>query len=172
MSPGHARGSSSSTVTRLIPDLKFTCDGIITEFTVGGRVHVHTGSSQDPKIQVWRECMNQPGAYFKPVPDIAVNATVCSGSINDIMLSTGVFQCMLKEAYRVEVQVGDILGIELPPTEDQDFEVHFTNASGGPVNYVFQGQVLSVADLAGRKSEVEDQPQINITLAPPGITKI
>jgi hypothetical protein len=164
MSPGPTRGSSSSTVTRLIPDLKFTCDGIITELTVGGRGRP---GSQDPKIQVWREYMNQPGTYFKPVPDVAVNATVCSGSVN--MLSTGVFQCTLEEAFRVEVQAGDILGIELPPTEDQDFEVHFTNPSGGPVNYVFQGQILSVAELAGRESEVNDQPQINITLALPGI---
>ena len=122
--------------------------------------------SKDPMIQVWRECTNQPGTYFKPVPDIAMNATVCSGSIN--MLSMGVFQCTLKENFRVEVQAGDILGLELPPTDDQDFEVHFTSASGGPVNYVFQGQVLSSVELADREREMEDQPQINITLAPPG----
>ena len=112
-------------------------------------------------IQVWREYGNQPGTYFKPVPDIALNATVCNGGKN-----MGVFQCILGEEFRVEVQAGDILGLKLPPTDDQDFEVHFTNASGGPVNYVYRGQVLSVAELAGRESEVEDQPQINITLAP------
>ena len=84
------------------------------------------------------------------------------------MLSMGVFQCTLKENFRVEVQAGDILGLELPPTDDQDFEVHFTSASGGPVNYVFQGQVLSSVELADREREMEDQPQINITLAPPG----
>ena len=83
----------------------------------------------------------------------------------------GVFQCTLKEAFRVEVQAGDILGLELPPTDDQDFEVHFTNTSGGPVNYVFRGQILSTAKLAERDSEVNNQPQINITLAPPGINK-
>lgn len=163
MSPGPSRGSSSSAITRLIPDLKFTCDGIITQFTVGGRGRP---GSKDPMIQVWRECGNQPGTYFKPVTDIALNAIVCDGGEN--MLSMGVFQCTLEEAFRVEVQAGDILGLELPPTDNQDFEVHFTNASGGPVNYVFQGQVLSIAELADRDSEVEDQPQINITLAPPG----
>ena len=124
--------------------------------------------SKDPMIQVWRECGNQPGTYFKPVPDIAMNVTVCNGGINNIMLSMGVFQCMLEEAFRVEVQAGDILGLELPPTDDQGFEVHFTNANGGPVNYVFRGQVLLVAELADRESEVEDQPQINVTLALPG----
>ena len=166
MSPGHSRGNSSNIVTRLIPELKFTCHGIITQFTVGGG---QRPGLQDPRIQVWRECSNQPGTYFKPVPDIAVNATVCNGSVK--MLSQGVFQCTLQERFQVQVQAGDILGIELPPTDDQDFEVHFTNTSGGPVNYVFQGQILSAAELASRESEVEDQPQINITLAPPGIIK-
>ena len=167
MSPGHARGHSSNITTRLIPDLKFTCHGIITQFTIGGSLRP---GLQDPMIQVWRECTNQPpGTYFKPVPDIVVNETVCSGNV--ATLSMGVFQCTLKAAFRVEVQAGDILGLELPPTNDQDFEVHFTNTSGGPVNYVFQGQVLSTAKLAERDSEVNDQPQINITLAPSGITK-
>ena len=167
MSPGRARGHSSNITTRLIPDLKFTCHGIITQFIIGGSIR---SGLQDPMIQVWRERINQPpGTYFKPVPDIVVNETVCSGDVTTS--SMGVFQCTLKEAFRVEVQAGDILGLELPPTDDQDFEVHFTNTSGGPVNYVFQGQVLSTAKLAERDSEVNDQPQINITLAPSGITK-
>ena len=97
-----------------------------------------------------------------------MNATVCDGGVNT--LSQGVFQCTLKEEFRVEVQAGDILGLELPPTDDQDFEVFFT--SGGPVNYVFQGQILSAAELANRDSEVEEQPQINVTiLSPSGMTK-
>lgn len=168
MYPSGTRGSQSNIVTRIIPDLKFTCDGVITQFTVGGRGRP---GLQDPKIQVWRKCLNQPGTYFKPVPDIAVNATVCNTSAdNNVMLSAGVFRCTLKDVFRVKVRTGDILGVELPPMDDQDFEVHFINTNEAPVNYVFQGQIVSAAVLADRESEVKDQPQINITLVPPGIT--
>ena len=51
--------------------------------------------------------------------------------------SPGLYECTLNEAFRVQVQGGVILGFELPPTDVQDFEVHFTNTSGGPVKHVF-----------------------------------
>ena len=160
------RGTRSNTVTQLIPDLNFTCDGIITQFTIGGLV-IPDGT-QDPKIQIWRECPNQSGVYFKPVPDIPADVSVCMGGVKP--LAVGLYECTLNGAFRVQVQAGDILGLELPPTDDQDFEVYFT--SGGPINYVFQGQIVSAAELANRDGEVEEQPQINVTiLSPPGMTK-
>lgn len=86
---GKARNTSeSNTITRLIPDLKFTCDGIITQFILGG---VPRPGAQDPKIQIWRESPNRCGAYFKPLPDILLNTNTCKKS----MFSQGMFQCSL-----------------------------------------------------------------------------
>ena len=89
-----------------------------------------------------------------------MNGSVCNGTIKQ--LSSRVFQCTLKETFRIQVQPGDILGLELPPTSDDDFEMFFT--SGGPTNYVFQNQISSEAVLSSRASEVQEQPQINITV--------
>ena len=165
---GTGRGTRSTIVTRLIPDLKFTCDGIITRYTVGG---VTSNGTKEPKIQIWRESPNQCGAYFKLAKDIAADVRVCEGNAPK-KLSTGVFQCTLKEMFQVQVQAGDILGLELPPSDDLDFVVRFKR--GGPTNYVFESQLSSTVILSNRNhSEVQEQPQINITveaLPPTGMT--
>ena len=113
MSTGTHEGNRLTIVTRLIPDLKFTCDGIITQFTVGG-VQASRSVAQDPKIQIWRESPNQCGVYFKRDSDIVINETVCKGGVtfhNTLVLGVAVvFQCTLKIKFRVRVQAGDILG--------------------------------------------------------------
>lgn len=148
--------TNNISITRLIPDLEFTCDGIITQFTVGGAPH--TGA-QDPKIQVWRESPNRCGAYFKAAPDILLNATACIDGME--VLSNGTFQCQLLEALRIQVQPGDILGLEIPPTDNESFKMYFTH--GGPTNYMFPYQLFFAVDLSSvEASEVQEQPQINI----------
>ena len=156
-SEGNGKGAPFNAVTRLIPDLKFTCEGWITQFTVGG---VLQPGMQDPKIQVWRENPDQCGAYHRPVADIPVNGSVCNGGV--ARESPGVFRCTLRAVFRVQVQPGDILGLELPPTRFDDFEIHFTD--GGPKNYVFQNQLPSTTStpLSGRANEIQEQPQISI----------
>lgn len=79
------------------------------------------------------------------------------------ILSQGMFQCHLLEAFRIQVQPGDILGLELPPTDKESFEIHFKN--GGPTNYVFPYQIPFSVNLPSvEASEVQEQPQINITV--------
>ena len=111
-------------------------------------------------IQIWRESPSQCGTYFKPVADIPVRGNVCDGGAT--IISSGVYHCTLKNAFRVPVQPGDILGLELPPTNSDDYQIHFT--SGGPINYVFQEQLLSDTALSGRAIEVQEQPQISIVV--------
>ncbi len=90
------------------------------------------------------------------------DASVCKGNAQKT-LSTRVFQCTLKERFRVQVQAGDILGLELPPSDDRDFLVHFT--SGGSTNYVFESQLSSAVILSNRNhNEVQEQPQVNVTV--------
>ena len=156
-SEGSGKGANF-VVTRLIPELKFTCRGTIVQFTLGG-VLIRSGV-HDPKIQIWRERESQCGAYFKSAPDIALNRSVCDGMAT--MVSSGVYRCTLKEAFRVSVQPNDILGLELPSTDNGEFELYFKD--GGPTNYVFNNQVLGTVVLSSRTKEVQEQPQINITV--------
>ena len=156
-SDGSGRGLTNNTETRLIPSMKFSCRGTIVGFTVTGR---QRNGRQDPKIQVWRENKAQCGVYYKPVPDIVVNATACGmiQRLESVQQPAVGYRCTLTETARVLVQPGDILGLELPPTNDDNFEIYFT--SGGPVNYVFQWQLSSTVNVTTTTSAIEEQPQI------------
>ena len=70
--------------------------------------------------------------------------------------------CILYNTYRISVQPGDILGIELPSTRNT--EILFTN--GGPVNYVFDGQPGSTVNLSNNESfsKAQQLPQIVFSL--------
>ena len=156
-SDGSRRGLRNSIQTRLIPSMKFSCRGTIVGYTVTGRNR--NNGVQDPKIQVWRQNRAQCESYYKPVPDIVVNETVCDMRERLESVQPAVtYHCTLNEAARVFVQPGDILGLELPPTNDDDFEIYFT--SGGPTNYVFQRQLSSTVDVTTKTSAIEEQPQI------------
>ena len=58
--------------------------------------------------------------------------------------------CILDNTYRVSVQPGDIVGVELPSTTSD--EIYFTH--GGPTNYIFQRQLDSTNDLSLNESVV------------------
>ena len=78
------------------------------------------------------------------------------------------FWCILRDYYRVSVQFGDILGLELPATNSD--EILFT--SGGPINYIFRhpNQLDPNANLSLTGSSTAQQlPQIifNLTSGKP-----
>ena len=139
--------------------MRFTCSGTIVAFTVTG-MDQNTGI-QDPKIQVWRENKAQCGSYQKLASEITVHRPSCSNLIQlESVMPAQIFYCALNQSSQVSVQYGDILGIELPPTNHADFDLYFTD--GGPLNYVFQQQLSSTIDTATKSSVVEEQPQITL----------
>ena len=52
------------------------------------------------------------------------------------------YTCPLMDGNEISVESGDILGIELPPSEDADFELHSVPAPPR-MNYIFEGTNLS-----------------------------
>ena len=132
----------------------------------GSRQKRESRGEQDPKIQVWRENNSQPGVYYKPGPDIQIAASVCEGGLRRV--STGLFHCKLRgSAAQVSVQAGDVLGIELPPTEEDEFVLWFTRPiNRGAITYLFDGQLPTTVELSNRTHiKVHEQPQIKITLS-------
>ena len=78
-------------------------------------------------------------------------------------MQVGIFHCALYPELRVDVQYGDVLGIELPPINNADFDFYFTD--GGPINYVFQQQLSNEIDTnINRPLMVEEQPQITLNI--------
>ena len=130
-------------------------------FTVTGKTR---NGKMDPKIQIWRENKAQCGTYYKPVADIVIESTSCNNftTLSDPSQAAKTYLCSLKTSAVVSVQIGDILGIELPPRNDSDFELYFT--IGGTMNYIFQQQLSSTVQLAMRVrvSVSEDLPQIKL----------
>ena len=98
---GNKKGQNTTVETRLIPSMRFTCNGTIIAFTVAGMVRIQNGT-QDPKIQVWRENKAQCGSYQKPVSEIVVNESSCSKLTPKI--PGWVFHCALLPVLQVSVK--------------------------------------------------------------------
>ena len=147
---------------RLIPEMKFTCNGTIVGYTVAGRL---SAENENAAIQVWRESTSQPGVYHKIGPDIRINEEVCSQSSAE---PDRVFQCRLDgEANATTVQPGDILGLDIPPPGDNNQAGFLGSArvSSGPNNYVFEQQPLSSpVALSNSTSVNQDLPQVALEI--------
>ena len=145
----------NTVTTRLFPDLKFRCFGTIVRVTAAA---VNRNGGQTPKLQIWRENDTQPGIYYNKSSGIVFKwpnpPCYQSSFVNRV------FQCTLMEEDRISVQPGDFIGLEIPPINDDDLEIHFE--AGGPTNLVFLYQLDSTVDLSTEPHFVTyDEPQIN-----------
>ena len=147
--------------------MNFTCNGILAGLTFTG-INRRQGN-QDLKVQLWREDVSQPGIYHKIGPPIVVNINSKDSEMEcedgRVNIASRTYWCILNEAFQVSVLSGDILGLELPPANDNDVDILFTRGSGGPTNYLFHHQLNStVANLSRSDSIVQQLPQITFSL--------
>jgi hypothetical protein len=157
-------GHSSAITTVLIPDMNFTCCAKLVGFTFVG-INRRNRGRQDPKIQIWRKEISEPGIYHKTGTEIAVNVSA-NGACADGLptISSRTYFCVLVERFQVLIQPGDILGFELPPNDDDDFDIRFTVGGEGPTNYIFNRSLTSNAQLSERDLEAQQLPQLTFTL--------
>ena len=162
------RRAINESVTILIPEMNFTCSGTVVGFTVGGW---QVNGEEDPLIQIWRENLSHPTQLHKTAADIPINGTVCeNGLVKEPEIS--VFHCNLSESFQVSVQPGDILGLKIPPRKDDDFVVLFADTTKGPLNYVFDSQlVASPISLSNASSVNQQLPQLTLQIES-GIVRI
>ena len=153
--------TNSSFTTRLIPGLKFGCSGTIVQFSV--TVAFVDNGQLGAKIQIWRE--NDNGLYYKPGPDILLDRTgsVCINKQVSGNRRIKMLQCVLTQSARVSVQPGDILGLELPHTNNI-LDIHFLT-SGGSANHVFQRQLSSTVNLSEADYVTYEKPQISFLVS-------
>ena len=169
-------------ITILIPDMNFTCSGIIEAVTVvatgkdrgmaiSGQDN-QTNGNQNPKLQIWRQIKWKNGMFYRK--NATFNLMTCTENDSDevrMSRNASIFICMPQAADKilVSVQDGDILGIELPPTNtDSDFEFYFTKH--GTQNYIFSQNISKINLTKNNYSGVSQQPQIQFSIKP-GITK-
>ena len=131
--------SRTGPAIRLIPDIKFICNSSIVGYTVA---MMKKNGEQHPMIQIWREIKtnSSDSVYQKIGTGVPLDKSLCTNGLNET--STNVFHCDLNQVSRVSVQVGDILGLELPPANDAASTLFFAKVVRGPMNYVFSKHQL------------------------------
>ena len=153
---------SENVITRIIPEMTFTCNATIFGFTVAGQ---QLYQSPHAKIQIWRKVSDYE---YEIVSEINVYTNASTRNENRVCVHTrpairAVVWCVLTDDSHVTVQPGDILGLELPAVNS---EVYF--ADRGPTNYVFSGRVNSTINLLNdndtEMSKVQQLPQIIFNL--------
>lgn len=126
---GFGRGSNNFTETRLISTMEFTCNGTIVGWTASGKAGQGT---QPPKLQIWRRNTIKDGEeyYHKQGPAIPIDPDAEGVECEETLMCNDTFQCRLNETYWITVQSEvDIVGIELPPLENESFELFFVSGS-------------------------------------------
>ena len=140
----------------LIPDMNFTCDSTIVTVTVGGVLQ--TGKNQSIKLCTWKKNASMPRIYHKSQEIIDLAPDICDYKNNRR------YSCSMG-GNQISVKSGDILGIELPPSEDADFEL---NSLLAPplMNYIFEGTNLSsTVDLCNMSKIITVQPLIMLEIS-------
>ena len=80
-----------------------------------------------PKLQIWRRSSTNRNSYFKNGPEIQIDAhgSACETLTRNVNCNQEYF-CRLSTANYLSVLSGsDIIGVELPPLENQAFELLF-----------------------------------------------
>ena len=143
--------------------MKFVCNGTINGYTVAMR---REGGQQHPRIQVWRrnETHDPIGVYHKVGSAIPIDESfTCIAGPTEVV--DDVFDCDLLEGSGISVQPGDILGLELPPANNNSGVISFASVTKGLTNYVFEQQLDSTtATLSDSTSMRQELPLITLRL--------
>ena len=140
---------------QITPDMKFTCDGIITKWIIGGWWDDVAASY--PELQLWREIGND--TYQK----IKFNGTL----IIETESANGVYE--YDNFPPIPFQAGDILGVFVPRKEVSKFRLR-SEGGRGPTNYFIETShdiTISPYDTIYLKQEA---PQIQSEVYHPLIT--
>lgn len=151
--------------TYLFPNLTFGCNGTIVKLTVGmakGPNAANNPQTVRLNIQIWRK--NKSDLYYKAGPEVEVPISD-SSCVSEFNAVEGRCVSSNKDAsLRVSVQSGDILGLELPPTNNDGYEILFTR-NDEHKSYIFQHQNLILnstvtANLSEADNVTNHLPQI------------
>ena len=157
----HTEGSGAR--TRLIPGMRFDCNGKITAWRAAGTRR--SNRNINAMLGIWRETTTQ-GTYDRIA---TIELGVCDG--DDVTPVNNVYNC---GSLNVPVQDGDIIGIDIAANSRYRFRLHFDTSGSGLslTNYVFNGN-MSTATLSQNavSTESQQQPQISLTVVKAATTE-
>ena len=103
---------------QITPDMRFTCDGMITKWIIGADWGNHKDDILFPELQIWRS--NGDDEYLK------INGTVINTRSEDRVYEYPVSL--------IPVQAGDILGVFIPRNSRSKIRLR-VESGRGPINY-------------------------------------
>ena len=148
---------------RLYPEVKFTCNGMVTEWRAAAR---QLDGSRNTILWIWRETSSGSQMYRRIS---SVELGVCGSGVDASPVAgmEGVYECTLPESSRVTVQPGDIIGTEVAASSEVGFGLLYDNSRGyGPRGYIFDGQVVTTAMLGPNNNRPNEIPLISLTVEP------
>ena len=148
---------------RLYPEVKFTCNGTVTEWRAAARL---LGGSRNTILWTWRETRSGSQTYRRIS---SVELGVCGSGVDASPVSgmSGVYECTLPESSTVTVQPGDIIGTEVAASSDVRFGLLYDNSRGyGPRGYTFDAQVGTTVMLSPNNNRPNEIPLISLTVDP------
>ena len=116
-----------------------------------------------PKLQIWRRSSTDANLYFKNGPEIQIDAhrSACETLTRNENCSQE-FHCRLPAANHVPISAGvDIIGVELPPFNNQRFELLFIVSE--QLQHVWRREVTSSSLMIGTQDiTVQDNLFLNV----------
>ena len=158
-----------STDSTILIDMNFTCNGTIDKVIVTGRSLDNDIGNQSLKLQIWRKNADSEserkklGPWYYRINEIALPSICEMNMLKETMEFVGgtfIYECTLNISRKINVTIGDILGLELPTSTD--FELYSLTKCKLP-SYVFTEHSLSsITDLnKGLKKNIA-QPLIRV----------
>ena len=154
--------------TRVIPEMSFTCHGTVTHWRAAGEFRTQGNAMINSVLSIWRERSSERGTYNR-VGEVELGT--CGNQVPAPSV-TNVYECTLPQSERVSVQPGDIVGIELPPENDANFQLYFDSTNSGPANSVFDSHDSTFSLSQASSNITQDQPQVSLTVEPDTATTI
>ena len=171
---------TESAVTRIIPQMMFTCNGTLVKWRAAGEFHTSINLKKklfggddyvNTILNIWRKKSTESGVYDKVG---TIELGICGSGV-DASPVTGlnsVYECTLLESSRVSVQTGDIIGVEVADENKLRFRVLYHHAASGTRSYHFTWTASAWQDSSsirlgdGCVISPADEPQISLIVEP------
>ena len=139
---------------QITPDIRFTCDGMITKWIVGA--NWTSGEDSYPELQIWRSSGND--MYQK------INGTFL---VIDTESEDQVYE--YDDFAPIPVQAGDILGVFVPQNGDSKLRLQ-AESEHGPTNYYIPIDDSGTVSPYGSIDLQQDTPQVSSSVYHPLVT--
>ena len=139
---------------QITPDIRFTCDGMITKWIVGA--DWNNGNSLYPELQIWRSSGND--MYQK-----------INGTFIEVDTESGDRVYEYDDFAPIPFQAGDILGVFVPPNGDSKLRLR-AESEPGPTNYYIHTDNSDTVSPYDSIDLQQDTPQVSSSVYHPLVT--